>query len=194
MAGRTLRLYELAAGVPAVDGEPAYTPRNPQGLIGVDGSGPPWGAAKRHILASVGFGGANASSLTGPGPICVVDGGIGSYGHTITLRFQNRLFDASTPLSPYSRGIIRIRFYRFSGAGTVDLNVGIMSNGFPRKDEVAVTSASGTSETIASLDAWAELVPGWNKVKIFCWVDTGATFSIAINQVALMQVAKLQHT
>lgn len=43
LAGRDRHLWEMATGASAVDGEPASVGRNPQGLVGIDMSGPPFG-------------------------------------------------------------------------------------------------------------------------------------------------------
>ena len=40
LAGRVRYLYELAAGIPAVEADGVVTPLNPQGRVGVDRSGP----------------------------------------------------------------------------------------------------------------------------------------------------------
>lgn len=43
LAGRDRHLWEMVTGASAVAGEPAAVPTNPQGLVGIDMSGPPFG-------------------------------------------------------------------------------------------------------------------------------------------------------
>lgn len=51
LAGRTRHLWEMYTGTSAVSGEEPATAPNPQGLIGYDLSGPPWGSAPLHSTA-----------------------------------------------------------------------------------------------------------------------------------------------
>jgi hypothetical protein len=65
LSGKARYLYELAAGNSAVASEDPVVPANPQGLTGVDLSGPPWGSAILRPVAL--FGGvANNANLQAP--------------------------------------------------------------------------------------------------------------------------------
>ena len=65
LSGKARYLYELAAGNSAVAGEDPVVPANPQGLTGVDLSGPPWGSA--ILRPAAWFGGvANNANLQAP--------------------------------------------------------------------------------------------------------------------------------
>jgi hypothetical protein len=54
LAGRARWLYEMATGESADAAEDPIIPRNPQGLYGVDHSGPPYGVALQHPIISGG--------------------------------------------------------------------------------------------------------------------------------------------
>lgn len=66
LAGKARWLTELVDGQSAVAGEPPVTPPNPQGLVGLDMSGPPWGSAWRHPVAWAGGRGTDSTSWQGP--------------------------------------------------------------------------------------------------------------------------------
>jgi len=66
LAGAARRLNELVDGVSMVDGEPSVLPPNPQGLIGWDMSGPPWGSAWRHPVAWFGGRGTDSTGWQAP--------------------------------------------------------------------------------------------------------------------------------
>lgn len=65
-AGKARVINELVAGVSMVSGEPAVVPLNPQGLIGLDMSGPPWGSAWRHPVCWFGGRGTDTSGIQAP--------------------------------------------------------------------------------------------------------------------------------
>lgn len=66
LAGKARWLNELVDGQSAVAGEPPVTPPNPQGLVGIDCSGPPWGSAWRHPVAWVGGRGTDTTDWQAP--------------------------------------------------------------------------------------------------------------------------------
>lgn len=99
IAGRNRYLYELATGAPAFsDGQ--ATPLNPQGALGVDHSGPPWGNAFQHPLwVMEGHNAIGSGDLYGESVALTVPS---SSTVTIIARFVVRPFQKA-PLVPYSR-------------------------------------------------------------------------------------------
>lgn len=66
LVGRARALNELVDGQPAVSGEASCLPPNPQGLVGIDHSGPPWGSVWRQPVAWLGGRGTDATDWQGP--------------------------------------------------------------------------------------------------------------------------------
>lgn len=63
LVGRARVLNELVDGRSMVANEPAALPPNPQGLVGLDMSGPPWGSAWRHPVCWFGGRGTDVSTV-----------------------------------------------------------------------------------------------------------------------------------
>ena len=112
LAGRARYLLEALQGVNAF-GDDGGTPLNPQGAIGIDRSGPPWGDAHLHPLwvsewcaGTLVYGETPPVTLTTQGQI-----------ERVRARFFVRPFyDAEK--APYSRGYFRGQGTRIGGAGT----------------------------------------------------------------------------
>lgn len=198
IAGRARVLHELATGVATVDGE-MCTPMNPQGLIGIDHSGPPWGQALRHSLWHVGAAAANAATTWSGvrGSLATISAGapIGLYAVA-----WNKRHDQGTPRGPYSRGYPWIAAYVSSGAGPVDVLCEIVTltgRGDPSSTTHTFSiSATGTSETRSYLgggDAWVGLRPGANRCLLRLSVDDAETDSVVVNAAGIEQIEKLHH-
>ncbi len=63
LVGRARVLNELVDGRSMVADEAAALPPNPQGLVGLDMSGPPWGSAWRHPVCWFGGRGTDVSTV-----------------------------------------------------------------------------------------------------------------------------------
>jgi hypothetical protein len=112
-------LYELASGKAVADG--GVTPLNPQGRLGVDRSGPPWGDAHRHPLLSCEYLPATAN-ISGD-PKFLVELTEINQVYLVPMRLYVRPF-ADVPLAPYSRGLLQIVLERIGAAtSTVEVTV-----------------------------------------------------------------------
>ena len=139
IAGRALALYELASGASVVDA--GLTALNPQGRLGVDRSGPPWGDAHRHPLLSCEY--LTTTANIAGDPKFLVELTAQDQIYQVPMRLYVRPF-ADSPLAPYSRGLLQIVLQGTSaGTSTVEVTV--------RTDDgvtVATHSNLGTSVNI----------------------------------------------
>lgn len=112
MAGRIRYLYELATGTAAHTDGPG-TPINPQGRLGIDHSGPPWGTAFPHPLWTA-ESTPPSGDIYGESPVVTVANGA---IRTIRARFIVRPFQPGDRV-PYSRAYLAAAGRPTSGAGT----------------------------------------------------------------------------
>jgi hypothetical protein len=139
IAGRALALYELASGDSPIAA--GLTAVNPQGRLGVDRSGPPWGDAHKHPLLSCEYLAATANIAGDPkalAELTVID-----QRYLVPMRLYVRPF-ADSPLAPYSRGLLQV-VLQGTGAGTSTVEITVRTD-----DGVTVATHSnlGTSVNI----------------------------------------------
>jgi hypothetical protein len=191
LAGKARHLYELAAGVSPDGGEPA-SGRNPQGLIGVDYSGPPWGSAIRHPIAWIG--GAKPGSWKDPILSCTQS----SPASILNWRFWVRPFDHPRGyIAPYSRGIPTFRAY-LSSAGSSTVTVAMWHTGV--EDEAmetdlivnSTTESSFPTDGFTTISDYVPLRPGWNTVSMRFRGNTDS-YTVHITSVAIHQMVKRSH-
>lgn len=165
MAGRVRYLYELATGASAVVGDGGATPLNPQGRLGIDHSGPPWGAAFQHplwVIEGLPPIAASSTEVFGESPILK----LATQNQTLRLlaRFYVRPFQP-TALAPYSRGYLTLSATRVGGAGTATADVKIYdSNTADPAVGVRSSTLTCTSSTVASniaAEIYTQLEPGY---------------------------------
>jgi hypothetical protein len=196
LGGMARVLYELVAGVSGVDGEPPASGTNPQGLIGVDLSGPPWGPAIRHPIAA--FAGlAATSNVVQPSPRLNpknVAGGASLAG-TGPWRVHNRPFDVigGNVVEPYSRALIVVRAHK---VGATNATVSVRWRNRTKSEPwssgtISVTSTSETNFAFASTNFIA-LGSGDNVVEFLFEVTTSGA-EIVVDSILLFQAVKLQH-
>lgn len=202
LAGNARWLYELATGAVPGDGQPA-TPPNPQGLVGCDLSGPPWGSALWHPVAWWGGISAAAGNVTCRGHLVGDISSDRGQSKTIVGRIWQRPFAPlpSGSIPPYSRALLSLRAYRYSGAGDITLTVEVWTNN-PDGDGVTSTTcllpgatATGT-ETQFDLAStcFAQLEPGHNTVYLrFSSNVAAATAVAAVSCVTLFNGVKRTH-
>lgn len=185
IAGRARALYELALGTPAFD-DGGATPLNPQGSLGVDRSGPPWGDAHLHPVWSYAVIGSPAVWPASPG--ITIDGGI---GHIVRLRARwwCRPFQMA-PSVPYSRAYLRGRITRIGASGTATVTVRVYG---PSGDSGPSVSATGSTTGDADLatTAWTPMLPGWNERVIE--IEQTSTVGSYIGPLSLNQIARRTH-
>lgn len=168
LGGRARALYELATGVAAVDEDGPGTPLNPQGLLGVDLSGPPWGSAPRHciawrggILSTAGWAGQrHVGSLQATGAVLTADDPV----VTIPWHVWVRPHEQGVRV-PYSRGYARVSLALDSiGATDVSLTCSADAEVPGRSSPSSTLTVSTTTEVDYPTDSYWALVPGWNRL------------------------------
>lgn len=192
-AGRLRYLYELIAGTNPASGEPACTPTNPQGTLGVDKSGPPWGSAWRHTVWGVG---GIKPVTAGAGQ---VEGhrNIGSFfddePFIYPIVVTNRRHDPVNG-GPYTRLYLSFRGYLdASGAGAVDATVRLRHiAGSDERSRVDVQQFASTNETSFNLSSlWFDVEPGRNKLELI--FSSSAARIVHISGLCLDQIVKRTH-
>lgn len=120
--------------------EPPATPANPQGLTGLDHSGPPYGSALRHSVAtysSIKY--ASTNPLNDNRFIVIPPNG---EAVTMPVVFYNKPF-SPTETAPHSKGNLHTRVYNQSGtAGTVTFKI---SGAGPTKTLTTASVADGST-------------------------------------------------
>lgn len=201
LAGLAYTLTELATGAPAVDGEPAQTPRNPQGARGCDLSGPPWGSALRQPIAWISGRKANTAQVVDHS---VVGSSVSSVSSGVTVPLSVgpwgiwvRPHETLPPpaIAPFSRGYIMIRAHG-PGTQTTSLITKAWNLTLGETADVAVTDTGDlsitTTESSYDLSTWVNLAPGFNLIRLLFLVNTN-NHSITIDAIAIEQRAKRSH-
>lgn len=182
LAGRVRYLYELATGKAAVADDGIVTPPNPQGLAGVDRSGPPWGDALTHPLW-VWEGLETSSTVYGEKPIASLSG-TGDRARVLA-RLQVRPFQ-ERPGTPYSLGELNIYGVRTGGAASATATISTYPD---RTDTGSARTTTLTMPTIGTLAVAVVLIPlspGYCERLITIEATASPAFSIvhmAINQI-----------
>ena len=200
LAGRARMLTELASGASAISGERATTASNPQGLIGCDLSGPPWGSAIRNVIAHWSGIKAAANIQQPTQPLTVLCAGGIATTTVMRWRLWNRPYESlgQGGVAPHSRGLVAIRAHN-SDASTPTLSVSArnatLGQGFGEGQGPATkTISGGATETAYDYGTgfWVDLAPGWNNVELlFTHATSGDT--VTIDSVCLYQWAKRSH-
>lgn len=195
LAGRARFLYELLTGQNPFPAElPASTP-NPQGKLGHDHSGPPWGTAFLHPVAW--WSGQKADSgLQQPTQpfVSMVEG----EPHRVELVLWNRPHVSDLPqgrIAPYSR--LFLFFVAHVAGADADLGIRIENLNDGASDPRGVTrTVSGSSAGYTTLPdsdagAWLQAGSGRNRCRItFTAADANAP---TVTAWALCQVKKRTH-
>lgn len=187
IAGRARALYELALGTPAYD-DGGATPLNPQGSLGIDRSGPPWGDAHLHPVWTYA---ATINIVSGIYPAIraiTVDGGT---GHIVRLRARwwCRPFQMG-PGVPYSRAYLRGWITRKDGAGTATATIRVYGPSGDRGPSTSTTGSTTGSDAIGT-DAWTPMVPGWNERVIE--IEQTSSVAFYVGPLSLNQIARRSH-
>jgi hypothetical protein len=199
LAMRSRRLYELVTGTnPHAATDPAGTPRNPDGDLGHNHSGPPWGVAFLHPIATISRKKASAGNIQMPTGWQVAD-------LTTTNPFiigpwsiwNRRYAKRPSPYTaPYSRAYLRIIAHA-AAVSTLDVNIaaldkdGSPKGGVNHVDSVSVTSAAETAYTFTT--AYVDLDPGQNLIKITFSSSTTGVNAPIVDALSLCQIVKQTH-
>lgn len=185
LAGRARYLHELLTGRNAFADDGA-TPLNPQGRIGIDRSGPPWGDAHRHPVwwaefaaGTLIYGEQAPISLTTQGQI-----------ERITARFFIRPHFRGNGRTPYTRVYFRGQGTRIGGAGTATATVRVYG---PEGDRGPAMSAgiSTTGTGSFGTGAWCAVSPGWNERIIE--FELTSTVGLDLGPMSLNQTVRRSH-
>lgn len=188
IAGRVRYLYELAAGVPAIAADGAVTPLNPQGRIGVDRSGPPWGDALQHPVWI--FEGSNAqANAYGEKP--VLSFSTNGDKQFITARFVNRPHQ-SYPRAPYTRGLLAVRGVRTGGAASATATIrayGPEGQDGPSQSTTLTMATIGT--LVTSTEIYLPIDAGYNERIIE--VESTSVVPFEISMMTINQAVRRSH-
>lgn len=170
LAGRVRVLAEMAAGSSWFSVEGPVAPRNPDGLVGVNLSGPPFGNAVRHPLFVMG--GCKTDVSGDCAGQRVVGNATTATALVVRVRYQARNF-AKKQRAPYSRAYLCGTMFRTAGTSftvtcTLDTGPGTPARAF---------TFTCSSTTPAAFDSGTQNIY-WD---VFGGglVDLRATFSIA---------------
>ena len=190
LAGRARYLLELLRGDNAGFDDDGGTPLNPQGLRGIDRSGPPWGDAHTHPVWWTEY--ASAADIVGEVPTATLTT-VGQI-ETIIARFFVRPFYKS-PFSPYSRA-----YFRGVGtaltSGTAGATVRVYGpdglSGSSRSDTISATTTPTTWGTGAYA---ADLEPGYTTriIEIELTSLAGGATGLVVGPCSLNQVVRRTH-
>lgn len=183
LAGRLRFLYELASGASAVAGETSRSGTNPDGKIGANRRGFPWGPAFQHPLW-IGEGRFPTSAMDGERPWYVATSASAPRTWDLIIavpRFTER------QLTPYSRGYFSCSVVGAAATSTTSV-VTLTANG--RTQSANVTLATTTDSTV-SPTLWAELRPGLNFVTLTIGPASGVDLTFA--SVSLSQIVERTH-
>lgn len=182
LAGRQRLLHELATGKPAVAGDIAKTPPNPQGLLGVDRSGFPWGPAFQHPVW-VGDGNLDdTAAIFNPRPWCT--SGTEQLSWEIVVRarpFQPRM------KAPYSRAYFAAQVAAIVASSST-CTVTLDFNGRSMSADITTSSTTGVT---ATPDLYADLLPGLNRGTLRIAESAGT--SMIFMGVSLNQIVERTH-
>ena len=180
IVGRIRYLAEMATGRSIVDGEEAGIPRNPQGLLGVDLSGPPYGPC---VLHSTWWFGGMKPDTSGAGEwagqrarLSFVDGAT----RVLPVTFRPKAF-ADYTRAPMSRAYPSIVVYRSSSAAVNSITVTCLQD---KGDETGrsqtFTLANSTSEqTFVCTSAFWDVRNGRNR-ELGLRLETTATTNVLL--------------
>lgn len=180
LAGRARWLYEMATGESGDSSESPIVPVNPQGLYGVDHSGPPYGVALRHPIVC--FGSTISSDLNTSYWLDVEKVNI-SADVSAVYNATGWVKPHIDQIGPYSYGFAGLSAIRTGGSTvTVTIEVENRSTGQPATS--ATLSLSTANLTTNSTLLKVPLVSGWNDFRVTITSDGSAFLNgWAINQV-----------
>lgn len=205
LCGRARHLYELATGENPFPDEPAASQLNPDGRLGHNHRGPPWGSAFLHPVAWM-VGMEPGANLTQPEPST---GGLGSEVRIIPADEDADILDwdvivpwyddlAPRAAAPYSRLFLDFVARLASGA-SASITIRAWSTeaveagrGMIREDDFTITSTSAQNHSSVGTDLWIDVLPGENRINIE--IDNNdAAGDVHIIALSLCQAVKSSH-
>lgn len=203
LAGRVRYLYELISGeVPSTAADMPCTPLNPDGEIGINKSGPPWGSALLHPIAWIGGHKTIASSsVIGARALTSIVNADGTVtdgiapGATFSIKdwmVHTRRY-APIPGAPYSKGQIMVRGYS-SAASQVDFRIRARRSGeswITHDDSFAGTAAEDILFDVA--DVHVPFDPLGRQAIDIEVINTDTTQSLNLVCISILQAVKRNH-
>lgn len=191
LAGRGRYLLELLRGDNCGFEGDAGTPLNPQGLLGVDRSGPPWGDAHQHPLWVYEY--KASSVIIGEIPLATLD----TVGEQVTIfaEFPVRPF-FQFDRAPYSRAYLAWRITQTTGGATPPSATAvarIYASGSNAQDTPS-SSLTTTTTTASAGTAFGYTRPGINNLRIVVEATAlGAGAVVRVDAMSLIQIARRSH-
>lgn len=186
LAGRARALYELASGAAgATDG--GGTPLNPQGRLGIDRSGPPWGDAHTHPLWSTEF--LESTAGVAGDPVYLASLTIIGQTYQVPTSLFVRPFRAYEG-APYSRGAVQIILERIGGAGTATVAVRVQADG--DRPRGTTRSVSGAGLFVLTAPPFANLSPA-RVQSLRVEVELTTTVGMSVVGASISQTARRRH-
>jgi hypothetical protein len=197
LVGRTRWLWEHTTGSTAVPGEPAISPRNPQGDIGADLSGPPFGAAPRHVVATlIGDTSASSNARAQRGRFFQYDeleqsasSGLRHRNLTV-VRFFNRPHTLSSAnfSNPYQTlgFFYDMNFQTSANATTYRWTLENKTTG----KSCTVTQTNSATNVATTVHTSLICAPGWNEVNVFLWRSAGPAVWTTVKSAMLCNMVK----
>lgn len=192
LAGRAAFLHSFATGDPL--GSPSLPIAvNPQGTLGHDHSGPPYGSAPRHAICwMAGLLAVPASWTRQNEPS--FGGSADNPRLSIDLKPWVRPFQQvmpSTWTAPYSRGYVYLRYYSTTtGAPTITVR---MRHNDGNVETETFAAAANLTENSKTLTAYFRLAPGINSLRLN-FSSSSTTIVTKITALAICQIVKRSHT
>jgi hypothetical protein len=181
LAGANRWAYEFATGASGQTGTSPAIAKNPQGTYGHDHSGPPFGTAFVHNLATWAWSRESSSTAF-----------ISDAGATLKARFWVRPFPRWDG-TPYSRAYLSLIFLGNGGTtSTVSASFRGPSTATRSETSGSISNGAGTYTTFTTSTAYADIVPGWNAIDITLDRLTG-TDNPVLQCATLYQKARRSH-
>jgi hypothetical protein len=199
IAGRARYLWELARGQNADSSDTPATPYNPNGDLGVNHSGNPWGCAIRHPMMLMEHDCGLSTAFYGRQQVALE---LRLVGETWKRRcsFWNRLFQ-KTNLAPYSRGYLTVMHSRVGGSGSPTFNLSCLNqdeNGisfFGGGMTQTITSTSHTVVQHSTFAIYCRAKPAINFVTLdFALASLSTASGINIWGWSINQITSLDHS
>jgi hypothetical protein len=185
LAGRDRHLWEMAHGASAVTGEPAAVGLNPQGLVGVDMSGPPFGPCL--LLPVAWWQGRSGGGVQPTNAWSAIDGTAVVFPWRVWNRPHAFNSDGTSPLSQLGL------FWRgTASAGTSSVfrcTVENRSNGTTTAIDTTINTTTTTQYPATTL---IPFVPEANDL-VVTWQRLSGTRTLEIHSLMLALVVKRRH-
>lgn len=187
-AGRARAAWELVTGKSAVVGEEAGTPKNPDGRIGVNRSGPPFGQAFLHPIWHWAGQSSGLTGVDGKRQITSLD----TQGDIIRLPIVvlvRNFFKGKA--SPYSRGYFECRLQaNTTGGGGDTAQIQVRTNATTNNS--AATAVTTEAREAFGVACYFALEPGLNELMLEIEL-VSAVRGMIINSATMNQIVKASH-